>query len=878
MIWISSIISISTSYFDSISQNNFASLDQLIFVTHFRISSKCLLAMEHLRAPPDTPEIVIPYLEGDLFENYSTDGANSSRATNYTAIFTFKTYFMSRGWNLDAVGKIQPTLLTAKELITRVQSSLYFGCLISVFRCIGIGVQTQYFLKDDGNGNKTVSTRNLLNLLAMWRMQEESFVFDGAPFPDVNNPKTQRCYNILEMLAWTHSFSKELFEEARKKPDAPSCPLAAVELSLMALGESLSLAAHKIYGRIAERAFVWGPSCILAERLQRSGWCISDLPFFPEAESATSICADYYFGSHPCPRSRPNHASCTKVICAAYQEIVDPETYNPIHTATCLRDNCRKITAPPEVVDVVNADGVPAISWDGRVIKASAYAPGVKYVAISHVWSDGLGNDDQTNWMHSCQLSRIQRLVDNLYGGTGNVGFWMDTLCIPVGPRHVQTRKKAIRQMANTYRKSDKVLVLDSSIMSLSRTASISEKYIAIHLSNWHHRLWTLQEGQLGRSLYFQFKEGAQSFAEMRAHMPDIDIMEMDLLNVVSPIDRYAATELERFYRHFENLASTPGVDISQRMITCARYLRNRETSRKEDETLCVSTILGFDPRNLLKVSGLEGRMVEFYNMIQRFDRRIIFNRHERLQKHGYRWAPRSLLQGAQDLIVSPEDVDGRQLPVTISANGGLLLRYSGMVLDYNGLATSNNSITFTADPSTVHPISLKKFGSAPSNKVNEWVSRTPPGPWWFRHFKIEMLPNDQMREPVWESGTRYAIITWADVLHNQASVPGVVGIVESLEDGDFPVEAQVGRDIENSIQYDEAGMWRPTHSIPQVIVIHHLCNATVTMLPSFGWQRERLSHFSNWFSFAPKPVPPAGSDIVVQGTVYSAAQKWCVR
>jgi len=59
----------------------------------------------------------------------------------------------------------------------------------------------------------------------------------------------------------------------------------------------------------------------------------------------------------------------------------------------------------------------------------------IPYVAISHVWSDGLGNAI-ANTLPWCQLQRIQGLVDALYQDTaGNqhpVPFWMDTLCVPV--------------------------------------------------------------------------------------------------------------------------------------------------------------------------------------------------------------------------------------------------------------------------------------------------------------------------------------------------------------------------------------------------------------------------------------------------------------
>ncbi|KAK6524098.1 hypothetical protein TWF694_005761 [Orbilia ellipsospora] len=841
--------------------------------------------MEHLLAHSDAPEIPIPYLNGDLFEFYISPTLNPNQPGICVELYTFKEYFQTRGFQFNSLGSILPTTLTAREILKITQSTLYFGCLLTVFRSVGMALQTQYFLKDDGKGNKLVSTKNLTNLIATWKMNEDKFTWAGA-YPDVNNPKSQRCSHILETLAWTNNFSQELFKEARTKPDVGDTPIDAIELSIMAIGESLSLAAERIYGAPAERKVAWGPSSILTERLRLNGWCISDSPFFPEAESSGSICADYYFGSYRCPRQRGDHAKCTKNICAAYQEIVDPATYRPVHTADCQQDTCERITAPDEVVGIVDGDDTPIISWDGKDIKVSSFAASPKYVAISHVWSDGLGNDNVTNWMHRCQITRIQGLVDKLYNPSaksleGTVGFWMDTLCIPVGDHNKQTRKRAIGHMANIYRRSDKVLVLDSSILPLSTAASITEKYIAIHLSNWHHRLWTLQEGQLGKSLYFQLKEGPQSFTDMKSNIPGAYRTDLELQAISSPMDRLASTELERFYRHFENLAANAGVDISQRLLTCARYLRSRETSRKEDEPVCVSTILGLDPKLVLRKSTLEDRMVEFYNAIQRFDKRIIFHEHERIQQHGYRWAPRSLLQGGRDLLQF-EYTWGERFPVTLSPTGGLLVRYSGMVLDYTGPNTPNRSIAFTSDPRFVHPTCLQRFDAAPIEYKQQWAARKPPSPWWFSHLKIEMKPNSQVPNPTWEPGTKYAIISYADPVVNQTKLPAIIGIVESLEEGDFPMEIELAREIEQSLYFPQATMWRPTYCIAQIICIRYLCNAEISALPTFGWPGESTSGFSsiaNWFRSSPpsNPTPP-NADVKVQGVMYSEAQKWCIR
>ena len=57
-------------------------------------------------------------------------------------------------------------------------------------------------------------------------------------------------------------------------------------------------------------------------------------------------------------------------------------------------------------------------------------------------------------------------------------------------------------------------------------------------------------------------------------------------------------------------------------MIASARYVRSRDTTRSEDEPLCVATILNMDPAPLLTVDKMEERMERFYDLVGSFDPR----------------------------------------------------------------------------------------------------------------------------------------------------------------------------------------------------------------------------------------------------------------
>ena len=77
---------------------------------------------------------------------------------------------------------------------------------------------------------------------------------------------------------------------------------------------------------------------------------------------------------------------------------------------------------------------------DGGDVKVNCHAADsadVCYVALSHIWADGLGNPFK-NSLPLCQLNRLQNAVKNLQNHSEpnirGCSFWVDTLC-PCWPK-----------------------------------------------------------------------------------------------------------------------------------------------------------------------------------------------------------------------------------------------------------------------------------------------------------------------------------------------------------------------------------------------------------------------------------------------------------
>jgi hypothetical protein len=168
-------------------------------------------------------------------------------------------------------------------------------------------------------------------------------------------------------------------------------------------------------------------------------------------------------------------------------------------------------------------------------------SPESAYIALSHVWIDGLGNPSG-NSIHRCQLQRIKRLLDatpeaglhhylvNALSGCkiesgsskgfvpafepGTIHrpkkdylFWLDTLCVPLSREDL--RLQAINHMDAVYAAAHQVFILDSILASTRFTDCHYEEALAkVVCSAWMSRSWTLQEGVLASDRRVVFADG----------------------------------------------------------------------------------------------------------------------------------------------------------------------------------------------------------------------------------------------------------------------------------------------------------------------------------------------------------------------------------
>ena len=332
----------------------------------------------------------------------------------------------------------------------------------------------------------------------------------------------------------------------------------------------------------------------------------------------------------------------------------------------------------------------------------------------------------------------------------------MDTLCIPVREDQKILRKKSIAQMRDIYESADRVLVFDSLIEGLRRVDGIYEKSVRLVISNWQHRLWTLQEGVLSTLTCFALQDGVITLDELKeqegqkqkAESPGFfdrvtqGVQIVPVFNLSLFLDVESETLEQKRASNFTVLIPT---------------INNRVTTRQEDETVCMATLLRIDTHQLQAISSpltskelralpriqreaeerrvCDERMKFFLCQIQTFEANIIFNRLERIPSDGFRWAPRSFLGQSGSLITEipgPESSSGH-------TNGHILKSgntdtatdtdtIEGFVVEYPGIIL--NTPQFAQEPNTLFVKSGTQLFRAvlfPPPALKVMMTRTSP-------------------------------------------------------------------------------------------------------------------------------------------------------
>ncbi|KAK4188656.1 hypothetical protein QBC35DRAFT_495607 [Podospora australis] len=283
---------------------------------------------------------------------------------------------------------------------------------------------------------------------------------------------------------------------------------------------------------------------LMLDVLRLRGWC----PFFARKVLASYNYAIAYYFTRLFRLFSPdvNHDACTFDECVASN--ADIFSYVPKHIRYGCQ--CQPLSVPMDQVRAIIEDGgVPLVRLRGSLKKGirlelTRMTARTRYVVVSHVWSDGIGNAN-ANAMPECQLRRLfvhlsklkpRKKTDDL-GSDFNLlnsvdtgfqpatrrrprYFWIDALCMPPAGTTV-LRIRAINRLPAVYQAADRVLVLDPALEKISIADSDTlEQCARLSVSPWISRCWTFQEAALASVVEVQGADDTFNALQPRLKQP----------------------------------------------------------------------------------------------------------------------------------------------------------------------------------------------------------------------------------------------------------------------------------------------------------------------------------------------------------------------
>ena len=545
------------------------------------------------------------------------------------------------------------------------QTWLFFGLINEL---LGSICQPEDFVRPGEGGDcKIISTSRLPGLVRQWMTSVE----DGV------SPMTYE--HVAECLRLSYAY----LLAAGPKFD-PS-----VKFCIASIGELFSFATNIAFGI---ENLVLNNKCPASwyrhvgktpwiERLGASGWCPSQIEVM--MSSTLSLQTLHFYASMKAPALARRHDMCDDLKCVAYQtNLTDYQTQHV--NKEC---GCKELYVDMSRLNAVVSTGAIALlrireveSLDELTAEIVASEPDSCYLALSHVWADGLGNA-KANALPRCQLLRLSRLADRLRVNLDlekpqvELLLWCDTLCCPVAPG--EAKNQVLAQMRNIYERARCVLVLDASLTLYEIGAMSPEETCAqIIFSGWMRRLWTLQEGALpapNKRLWFQFRDQVLNFQSLRG--PIAELFNNDWSQRGLATDLIGQTRFLLGFFHPELVANLDTV------VSAFKY---RSVSVPLDEPLLIGTLLGLDVAGILNGSE-KTRMRRMWSLmpaaVHGVPQSILFRLGPRLSETGYRWAPSTIMYDEETNMILGTKQEG--IGKGIPTEHGLVVRLSGYHMSF---------------------------------------------------------------------------------------------------------------------------------------------------------------------------------------------------
>lgn len=411
--------------------------------------------------------------------------------------------------------------------------------------------------------------------------------------------------------------------------------------------------------------YSFGALEIRRQSLKTLGWCPFQIKFLEDTVNHSTM--DWVVATR-LEQDPVGHETCTETSCA--RNNIDNNTYEQAHV--CEEAQCQKLKPSlSEVRAILERDEIPVVrlekegNMDRLAVTAISKTNPEQFVAISHVWADGLGGKTEKG-LNKCQVQRVSALCSNVHEIQGQAWFWLDCLCIPRDCKK-EIYYRALDSIKDVYKCASSVLVLDKIIERCSVSSQTEFLYAHIYLSAWMQRMWTYEEAVLSRELVFALRDGL--------HKYKVDTWPA-MRRTVSVVWQSLATQL------FRLRAGSKYLTIGH----IYQAFRYRLCNVPQDEFISVAGMLGMDTMELLKKEGQE-RTKDFWLMLQWVPSDVVFLDGLRLSIPKFSWAPRTLMHPSRTTLDTK--VGGDKVECT---ENGLVGRYLAVQFQPTLVGTSKHT------------------------------------------------------------------------------------------------------------------------------------------------------------------------------------------
>ena len=608
--------------------------------------------MDHHFLPqsPTSYEIRVPYVCADPEDGIYTPYVEGSFLTYPQRIH--KDWLLSLGaddlnWTTDLL-RWKYNFTSTKEQETIFQAWLFFGLLSAFLRSV-------YNARDyieETDGGTFITTKVLIAKMA------EGWQLRGAGAS--GEEKLQQFINAVRCLR----LADRLLNSCREDFDwrIRISMISVIELFGRTINQAYADAKRDSGRIIAPVASPNFPSREIRREMLQAGWCPSEISTI--SSRFTTLQTLVFLSRLNKTDVTRNHEGCSDQQCRSYQ--IERTTYQTAH----VTENC---TCDPIPVDIkairtiLYTNALPVLEISNFRLKSPSIkiVPSTEipsFVALSHVWADGLGNS--RNELPACQIAAVGKLVYDLQekiawesrdSATSDDKFqsqnrsdiahvWIDTICCPSAP--YEDKKHSLLRMRETYTNASQVLVLDKGLRTVDfKGTHPIASFLSVFNAAWVQRLWTLQEGFLPKQLWVQYRDEVVNLDKIYENLAATRFTDIRVMVMIEDV-----SHSWRALRHLQYANPIePDNSLGTQLSNLGKALLNRTVSYASDEPLCVANLLGLDPDVLIDCpEDVESRMSTVWRSLahasQGLPQRMIMLDYPRLTTPGFRWAPRTLL------------------------------------------------------------------------------------------------------------------------------------------------------------------------------------------------------------------------------------------